>query len=40
MSTTTPPAPAQQPEPPKRCASCGAPIRHQPAEGEGLPCGH
>lgn len=24
----------------KRCASCGAPVTQQPAEGEGLPCGH
>ncbi|WP_416406481.1 hypothetical protein RCH27_08305 [Paracidovorax citrulli] len=23
-----------------RCASCGAPITHRPAEGQGLPCGH
>ena len=23
-----------------RCASCGAPIPHRPAEGQGLPCGH
>lgn len=22
------------------CASCGAPIHHRPAEGQGLPCGH
>lgn len=27
-------------EPQKRCASCGAPVHQQPAEGEGLPCGH
>lgn len=26
--------------PPKRCGSCGAAVHHQPAEGEGLPCGH
>ncbi|MDH0493341.1 hypothetical protein [Comamonas aquatica] len=24
----------------KRCASCGAPVHQEPAEGEGLPCGH
>lgn len=27
-------------EPQKRCASCGAPVHQEPAEGEGLPCGH
>lgn len=27
-------------EPQKRCASCGAPVHHEPQEGEGLPCGH
>ena len=27
-------------EPQKRCASCGAPVHHEPKEGEGLPCGH
>lgn len=35
-----PPAAEQKPEPPKRCASCGAPVPILPAEGEGLPCGH
>jgi len=29
-----------QTQPPKRCGSCGAPVYKQPAEGEGLPCGH
>lgn len=27
-------------EPQKRCGSCGAPVHQEPAEGEGLPCGH
>ena len=40
MSTTTPPVPEQKAEPYKRYGSCGAPINHQPTEGEGLPCGH
>lgn len=31
MTTTTPT---------KRCAGCGAPVTKEPAEGEGLPCGH
>ncbi|MBF6629607.1 MAG: hypothetical protein ITG01_00465 [Comamonas sp.] len=31
---------ANKPAPPKRCASCGAPVHQEPAEGEGLPCGH
>lgn len=31
---------AKQKEPQKRCASCGAPVHHEPLEGEGLPCGH
>lgn len=31
---------SQQATPIKRCASCGAPIHKEPAEGEGLPCGH
>ena len=39
MSTTTKP-PAQPLTPPKRCVSCGAPVHHDPKEGEGLPCGH
>ncbi len=30
----------QQPQPIKRCGSCGAPVNNTPAEGEGLPCGH
>ncbi len=30
----------QQPQPIKRCGSCGVPIHKEPAEGEGLPCGH
>ncbi|MEG0139175.1 MAG: hypothetical protein RR707_00070 [Comamonas sp.] len=30
----------QQAAPLKRCGSCGAPIHKEPAEGEGLPCGH
>lgn len=31
---------ARRQEPQKRCASCGAPVHHDPKEGEGLPCGH
>lgn len=31
---------AKRQEPQKRCGSCGAPVHQEPAEGEGLPCGH
>lgn len=31
---------AKRQTPPWRCASCGAPVHHQPKQGEGLPCGH
>lgn len=37
---STPPTAGQQPTPIKRCGSCGAPVFKEPAEGEGLPCGH
>lgn len=39
MNTPQQPAPAQS-SPVKRCAGCGAPVHKEPAEGEGLPCGH
>ena len=38
MSTTPPPAPAQQPATPKRCIHCFALLATQPKEGEPLPC--
>ena len=38
--TTTPQGQQPTHQPPKRCANCGAPVTQQPAEGEGLPCGH
>lgn len=37
---TTPQPQAPQPTPMKRCAGCGAPVHREPAEGEGLHCGH
>ncbi|WP_314324411.1 hypothetical protein [Comamonas aquatica] len=43
MTTSdTPTSQGQQPAPTpiKRCGSCGAPVHQEPAEGEGLPCGH
>ena len=33
------PTPHPTPEP-KRCIGCGAPVKQDAPEGEGLPCGH